>query len=102
MALQVTKDNYQTAVVASERPVLLDFWATWCGPCKMIAPILEQVAQARPDITVGKINVDEEGELTRQFAIVSIPTLVLMQKGKLVRQMIGYHTLEEILAFLDQ
>ena len=101
MALQVTKDNYQTAVVASERPVLLDFWATWCGPCKMIAPILEQVAQARPDITVGKINVDEEGELAAQFGVMSIPTLVVMKGGEVVSVESGARPKSQILAMLE-
>ena len=77
-ALNINKSNFQDEVVNSDRPVLLDFWAPWCGPCRMVVPIVEEIAGERPDVKVGKVNVDEEQELARQFGVMSIPTLVVM------------------------
>ena len=100
--VHITKDNFQSVVLESDKKVLLDFWATWCGPCKMIAPIVEQIAEERSDIVVGKIDVDSQMELAVQFGIVSIPTLVVMEKDQIVAKSVGYQPREEILKLLDQ
>ena len=78
----IDKDNFQTEVLNEEKTVLLDFWASWCGPCKMMAPVVEEIAKERPDIKVGKIDVDEQPELAGQYRVMSIPTLVVMKGGK--------------------
>ncbi len=96
----ITKDNFHQEVINSEKTVLMDFWATWCGPCRMIAPILEEIAQEREDIIVGKINVDEEPALANQFKIMSIPTLILMDKGQIVSQSVGAAPKNKILTML--
>ncbi len=98
--IHVTKDNYQAEVVGSDKAVLLDFWATWCGPCRMIAPILEDVAAEREDVKVCKIDVDQEGELAQQFGIMSIPTLVVMEGGRIVNKAVGAMPMDSILALL--
>ena len=85
-AMHITKQNFQKEVMESEKPVLLDFWASWCGPCRMVAPVLDQIAGERPDIKVCKINVDEEQELASAFQIMSIPTLMVVKGGKVVRR----------------
>ena len=99
--IHITKDNYEALVLNSAKSVLLDFWATWCGPCRMIAPILEEIAAEREDVVIGKINVDEEMALAMEFKIVSIPTLILMEGGKMKVKSIGYCPKEEILAMLN-
>ena len=96
----VTKDNFPSLVLENEKPVLLDFWASWCGPCRMIAPVLEEIASEREDIVVGKINVDEEPELAAQFGVMSIPTLVVMKDGKAVNQALGARPKDQVLALL--
>ena len=98
--INVTAANFEQEVVKSDKPVLIDFWATWCGPCKMIAPIVEEVANDHPEIKVVKVNVDEAEDLAVAFGIVSIPTLVLVKNGKAVNQVVGYvpkSKIEEIL-----
>ena len=87
--LTITKDNFEQEVLKSEKPVLLDFWASWCGPCRMVSPIIDEIAEEREDIVVGKINVDEQPELAGTFQVMSIPTLVVMQDGKVVRKEMG-------------
>lgn len=97
----ITKDNFDDIVLRSGKKVLLDFWATWCGPCRMVAPILEEIAQERTDIIVGKVNVDEEMDLALEFGVSSIPTLVVLKEGETLAKSIGYSPKEEILALLD-
>ena len=98
--VNITKDNFEELVLNSAKPVLLDFWAVWCGPCRMVAPIVEQIASEREDIVVGKINVDEEMELAVRFGIVSIPTLVVMKNGEMTNKAVGYMPKEKILELL--
>lgn len=95
--LHVNKGNFTQEVLNSDKPVLLDFWAPWCGPCRMVAPVLEEIAAERPDIKVCKINVDEEMDLASTFRVVSIPTLVVMQNGMEADRMVGFRPKESIL-----
>ena len=96
----INKNNFQNEVLNSEMPVLLDFWAPWCGPCRMVSPIVDEIAAERGDIKVGKVNVDEQPELAAQFGVMSIPTLVVMKGGKVVNQMVGARPKSQILAML--
>ena len=99
-AININKNNFQTEVLNSDKTVLLDFWASWCAPCRMVAPIVEEIAGERGDIKVGKINVDEEPELANKFSIMSIPTLVVMKNGKIVQQVSGARPKNAILEML--
>ena len=98
--VHITKDTFESIVNQNEKPVLIDFWAPWCGPCQMVGPIIEEIAAERDDIIVGKINVDDEMELAKSFRIVSIPTIILMKNGEKVATSIGYKPKEEILKIL--
>ena len=98
--IHITKENFEAEVLQSQKPVLLDFWATWCGPCRMVAPIVEEIAQERPDVKVGKIDVDEQRELAMQFEIQSIPTLMVFQNGELKERVVGARPKDQILALL--
>ena len=99
--LTITKDNFQKDVLENEKTVLVDFWATWCGPCRMLSPIVDQVAEERTDIQVGKVNVDEQPELASQFRVMSITTLIVFKGGKAVNQSVGAVPKERVLALLD-
>lgn len=98
--ITVTRDNFEAEVLRSDKPVLLDFWATWCGPCRMLAPVIEEIAKERNDIKVGKVNVDDEGALATAFGISSIPTVVLIKDGKEAARSIGYRQKDELLSML--
>ena len=99
-AIQVNKDNFQEVVLNSDKPVLVDFWASWCGPCKMQAPIVDALCQERADIKVCKINVDEEPELAGRYNVMSIPTLLVVKEGQVVNQAVGARPKSQILYLL--
>ena len=96
----ITKENFAQEVLQSTKPVLLDFWASWCGPCRMLSPIVDEVAEERTDVKVGKVNVDEQPELAGQFGVMSIPTLLVFEQGKLVRQAVGARPKASVLDLL--
>ncbi|NLD19239.1 MAG: thioredoxin [Clostridiales bacterium] len=94
--LKITKDNFNEEVKSSEKPVLVDFWAAWCGPCKMMGPVINEIAESYPDIKVGKVNIDEEQPLAIEYGISVIPTLIIFKDGKPVRSLTGYHEKDEV------
>ncbi|HBV68744.1 MAG TPA: thioredoxin [Clostridiales bacterium] len=99
-SIKITKSNFEQEVLKSDKPVLLDFWATWCMPCKMISPVVEEIAKEVPDIKVGKINIDEQPELASTFNVMSIPTLAVMKEGKIIKTMVGVKPKSSILKML--
>ena len=99
---KITKDNFKALCVESKKTVLLDFWASWCGPCMMLSPVVDEIAAENPEYFVGKVNVDEESELANVFGIVSIPTLVVMKNGKLVNSSVGVQPKADIVAMLEE
>lgn len=98
--IHITKENFASEVMASSKAVLLDFWAEWCGPCRMVGPILDEISDERNDIKVGKINVDQQPELAAQFGVMSIPMLAVMKDGKIMNSSVGARPKEQILALL--
>ena len=99
-AIKINRNNFNEEVLRSDKPVLLDFWASWCGPCRMVGPILDEIAEEREDIKVCKINVDEEPELASEYKIMSIPSLMVIQDGKIIAQSVGAKPKAQILAML--
>ena len=101
-AMNINKNNFHEEVMNSEKPVLVDFWAPWCGPCRMVVPIVDEIAAEYPEYKIVKVNVDEESELASQFKVISIPTLVVMKDGQVVEQSIGARPKNQILAMLEK
>jgi thioredoxin 1 len=100
--ITITKDNFQEEVIESAKPVLLDFWAGWCGPCRMISPLIDEVAEEMSEVKVGKVNIDEQGELASAFNVMSIPTLVVMKDGKVLNKEIGAISKSQIISMLKE
>lgn len=98
--IHITNESFENEVLHAGKPVLLDFWASWCGPCRMVSPIIDEIAEERPDIVVGKINVDEQPALASRFGIMSIPTLVVMKDGKVANHAVGARSKAQILDLL--
>lgn len=98
--LTITKNNFQKEVMESDKPVLLDFWASWCGPCRMVSPVIDEIAGETPAVKVGKVNVDEQRELASAFNVMSIPTLVVIKDGKVVEQAMGVRPKQQIVSML--
>lgn len=100
--MQITRQNFHEEVMQSEKPVLIDFYADWCGPCRMVTPIIEEIARERSDVKVGKINIDGQPELAAQFGVMSIPTLMVVRKGRVVQKVTGARPKTQILLLLDK
>lgn len=98
--MHIHKENFQEEVMNTDRPVLLDFWASWCGPCQMLGPVIDQIADEQDEVKICKVNVDEQPELASQFGVMSIPTLVVMKEGKITNKSVGAKPKEQILAML--
>lgn len=98
MELTITKENFESEVLKSDKPVLVDFFATWCGPCKELMPIVDEIANEHPEIKVGKLDIDENMEIARQYKVFSVPTLIAFKDGKVLKQMVGVQPKEQILA----
>lgn len=96
--ITLTKENFAQEVLQSTKPVLIDFWASWCGPCRMVSPVVDEIAEEHPEIKVGKVNVDEQPELAAQFQVMSIPTLIVMKDGKAVASSVGFRSKEAIVS----
>ncbi len=101
-AVSITKENFQDMVVKAEKKVLLDFWAPWCGPCRMVLPVVEEIAEEREDILVGKVNVDEQPELASQFGVMTIPTLIVFENGEEAQRSVGAKNKKAILSMVDE
>jgi len=99
-AIKINQNNFQEEVMNSSKPVLLDFWAPWCGPCQMLLPVIEELAGEQTDIKVCKVNVDEERELAKKFRVMSIPTLIVIKNGEVVNRSLGYKPKDEVLALV--
>lgn len=99
--ITITKENFEQEVLKADKPVLLDFWAPWCGPCRMVGPIVEEISNERDDVKVCKLNIDDERELSLQFGIEAIPTLIVMKNGEIANKHVGYLPKEELIALLD-
>ena len=100
--LHITKENFVNEVLNSDRPVLVDFWASWCGPCRMVSPLVDEIAAEHPDIKVGKVNVDEQPELASQFQVMSIPTLMVVKNGQVTQRTVGARPKNQILALVQE
>lgn len=99
--LTITKENFEQEVLKSDKKVLVDFWASWCGPCRMLSPIIDEIAKETDKVKVGKVNVDEESDLATQFAVMSIPTLILFENGKPIKQVVGVQSKSAILNMIE-
>lgn len=100
MSMNITKDNFELEVLKSDKPVLVDFWAAWCGPCKMLSPVIDEISSEREDLKVCKINIDEQPELAQQFGVMSIPTLIVFKDGEVTNKTVGVQPKDQILALL--
>ena len=101
-ALTITKDNFEAQVINSSKPVLLDFWASWCGPCRMVSPIVDEISKEHPDIAVGKVNVDDQPELAAKYGVTGIPTLIAFKDGRILNQVVGARPKNAILEMLGK
>ncbi len=99
---KITNENFETEVLQSDKPVLIDFFATWCGPCKMLSPVVDSIAEEHPEIKIRKIDIDEEPSLTERFGIMSVPTLVVMKNGEIVRTSVGFKSRDAVLSLLAE